>query len=387
MEKFIKTRGKKIVLISNIGSASRKYVVYEVDSQDHSSQELFTLNFDQKEFFPNIKLSEALYAFFEISKKKYSFSVSDIDILAERVVAVGEYFLEDKVIDKNYLLQLEKFKKYDTLHTESLLNELRQIFLIQEVCQHKKIRCRFKLIGISDSTFHKTIPKETYTYPILPQKASQEKIRKYGYHGISMSEVANTVKGKYQNLIAIHLGGGGSVTAIQKGESVYNSFGMTPVSGLINLTRSGDLDPLVVLEVLESQKKSFRFLSQENYLMENTQEVLYEKSGLFALTGERDMRDILENLQAKNREIREKNKFALDVYITRINEHVGQALAHLGQCDTLALTGSILEKSLVFRTMLLKKLAWLKLQPENILVLETREEAEMLRLLIQEKFL
>lgn len=357
MEKFLKAKNKKIVLISNIGSASRKYVVYEVDAKDHSSKELFTLNFDQKEFYPNIKLTEALYAFFDISKKKYGFSVSDIDIIAERVVAIGEYFLEDKVIDKNYLVRLEKVKKYDTLHTESLLNELRQIFLIREVCKHKKIRCRFKLIGISDSTFHKTIPKETYTYPILPQKASQAEIRKYGYHGISMSEVSNSIKNRYKKVIAIHLGGGGSVTAIRNGQSIYNSFGMTAVSGLINLTRSGDLDPLVVLDILESKKKSFRFLSSENYLFKDTQTELYERSGLYALTGEHDMRDILANLNSKNEKIKAKNSFALEVYLNSINESIGSALAHLGKVDGLVLTGAILEKSEVFRKLLLKKIS------------------------------
>jgi len=384
IENFVKNKSKNIVLVSNIGSASRKYCVYAVDKKEKSVEELFALNFDQKEFYPKVKLKDALYEFFEIAKKKFDFTVSDIDIIAERVVAVGEFFLENKIINDEYLDKLEEARKYDTLHTKSLLEEIRQILLIKEVCQKKKIKCKFKLIGISDSTFHASIPKEVYTYGIQSDKKNN--FRKYGYHGISMSEVSSALKGEYKNIIAVHLGGGGSVTAIKEGESIYNSFGMTPVSGLINLTRSGDIDPLIVVDILKRNKKVFRFLDSENYLFENTKNELYETSGLFALTGERDMRDILKNLESKNKLIADKNSFALDVYINKINECVGSALAHLGKMDALVLTGSILEKSEIFRKRFLKKVAWLPVLKKNIIIMKTKEENEMVRLLVKGGF-
>ncbi len=385
MEKFIKNKEERIVMISNIGSASRKYCVYSINKKDKNIQELFSINFDEKEFYPKVKLKEALYAFFEIAKNKFNFSVSDIDVIAERVVAVGEYFLENRIISEEYLEKLEEAKKYDSLHTESVINEIRQIFLIKEVCENKKIKIKFKLIGISDSAFHRSIPPETYIYGVNYNK--QNHFRKYGYHGISMSEVANDLKSEYKNIIGIHLGGGGSVTAIKNGKSIYNSFGMTPLSGLINLTRSGDIDPFVVLDMIKNNKKSFRFLSNENYLIEDTSKELYEKSGLFALTGERDMRDILSNLKVKDKNIKEKNEFALNVYINRINEYIGIAYSHLGEINAIALTGSILEKSEIFREKLLEKLSWLPLKKENFIIMKTEEEKEMVRLLIEEKFI
>ncbi len=384
IEKFIKNNTENIVLVSNIGSASRKYSVFTVNKKNKYIRELFTINFDQKEFYPKVKLKDALYAFFEIAKNKFNFTVSDVDVIAERVVAVGEYFLENRIINDIYIDKLEEAKKYDILHTESLIEEIRQINLIKDVCKNKKIKTKFKLVGISDSSFHASIPKETYTYGLKMDK--ENNFRKYGYHGISMSEVSNILKNKYRNIIAIHLGGGGSVTAIKRGRSIYNSFGMTPVSGIINLTRSGDIDPLVTLDILKSKKKSFRFLDSENYMFNDTKGVLYEQSGLFALTGERDMRDILANLKVKDKKIKEKNEFALDVYITKINECIGSALAHLGDVNALVMTGSILEKSDVFRSKFLKKISWLPVKRSDVLIIKTEEEKEMVRLVIEGKF-
>lgn len=379
-----KTENKKIILVSNIGSASRKYSVYSFDKKEEEIEKMFEVQFDTKEYYPKVKLHDALYEFFSIAKTKFDFSISDVDVIAERVVAVGEYFLKNRLINKEYLDRLETAQKYDTLHTKSLMEEIRQIFLIKEVCRKRNIKCKFKLVGISDSAFHATISPETFTYGVKDYKKNN--FRRYGYHGISMSEVADGLKEKYTNIVAIHLGGGGSVTAIKEGKSIYNSFGMTPVSGLINLTRSGDIDPFVVLDMIDQNKKQFRFLSSKNYLFEDTKSDLYEKSGLFSLTHEKDMRDILASLKVKDKSERQKAEFALAVYINKINECVGSSYAHLGGVNALALTGSILEKSEVFRKMLLEKLSWLHLSKENILVLKTEEEKEMARLVVKGKF-
>lgn len=378
-----KEKNTKIILISNIGSASRKYFVYKINKRSKNIEELFSLQFDEKEFHPKIKLENALYTFFEIAKNKYDFKVSDIDIIAERVVAVGEYFLENKIIDEDYVDKLEEVQKYDLLHTSSLIDEIKKIFAIREVCKKNKIQCNFKLVGISDSAFHSTIPKEIYTYGAKDKKGNF--FRKFGYHGISISEVNNSFGEKYNKIIAIHLGGGGSVSAIKDGKSIYNSFGMTPASGLINLTRVGDIDPFLVIDIMESNKKYFQLLDSKDYMSNITRTSFYEKGGLYALTGETDMRDILSNLKVKDQNIKAQNSFALNVYINKIKESVGSAYAHLEGIDALVLTGAILEKSEVFRNLLLPNLDWLKV--ENIFVLKTEEEREMARLVLEEKFI
>lgn len=380
----IKNNKNKIILVSNIGSASRKYFVYSVAPKGNP-EELFSIQFDQKEFYPSVRLEDAMIEFFEIAKNKYSLDISDIDVVAERVVAVGQFFLENKIIDKKYLEELNNAKKYDVLHTESLIHELNQLFFIKENSTARGIKCKFKIVGISDSAFHSSISKEVYTYAIEDFNKDSE-FRKYGYHGISMSGIASELGEKYKKIIAIHLGGGGSVTAIESGKSIFNSFGMTPVSGLINLTRVGDIDPFVAFHIYKKNKKDFALLDSGDSTFDRTKEEIYEKSGLFALTGEKDMRDVLDNLKVKNLKQKEKSEFALALYINKINEYVGMAYAHLGGADALVLTGSILEKSEIFRKMFLPKVSWLNLEKKNIIILKTEEEKEITRLVIEGKF-
>lgn len=369
----------KIILVSNIGSASRKYFVYSV-SKKEEPKELFSIQFDEKEFYPSVRLEDAMIEFFEIAKNKYSLDISEIDIVAERVVAVGEFFLKNRIVDEKYLQELESAKKYDVLHTESLIHELKQLLSIKE-----NSKCKFKIVGISDSEFHSSITKEVYTYGIKDFNKDTH-FRKYGYHGISMSGVANELGESYEKIIAIHLGGGGSVTAIKNGKSIFNSFGMTPVSGLVNLTRVGDIDPFVAFHIYHKNKKDFTLLDNMNSTFDKTKEEIYEKSGLFALTGEKDMRDILDNLKVKNIKHKEKSEFALALYINKINEYIGMAYAHLGGADALVLTGSILEKSEIFRKMFLPKVSWLNLEKKNIIILKTEEEKEIARLVVEGKF-
>lgn len=375
----------KIILVSNIGSASRKYCVYSV-KEKNNIEELFNIQFDRKEYYPNVKLEDAMLEFFKIAKAKYSLNIGDIDVIAERVVAVGEFFLKNKIIDEDYLEKLEEAKIYDVLHTESLIHELKQLLALRDTCKKRREACKFKIVGVSDSAFHNSIPKETYTYPIKDFKPNHN-FRKYGYHGISMSGVATQFGKKYKKIIAIHLGGGGSVTAIQNGKSIFNSFGMTPVSGLVNLSRVGDIDPFVILHIFMQNRKDFTFLDKGDRAFDLTKSEIYEQSGLFALTGEKDMRDILDNLEVKNKSQVEKSKFALDLYINRINEYVGMAYAHLAGADALVLTGSILEKSVIFRKMFLPKVAWLNLDKKNIIIVKTEEEKEMARIVLQDKFI
>ena len=253
-------------MISNIGSTSRKYVLYKVYKKKF--EEFYKINFDEKENYPEVKLDDAILKFFEISKKEYGVSVSDIDVILERVVAVGEYFLEHREIDEEYLERLEEAQKYDSIHTVDLIKEIKKILILRDACKNRNQKCDFKLFGISDSAFHSTIKEEVYTYPIKDFKP-EHNFRKYGYHGISMSEVRRETK-NFKNVMAIHLGGGGSITAIQNQKSIFNSFGMTPVSGLVNASRVGDVDPFVVLHIFQKNKKSVSFLEGEKDAFKKT---------------------------------------------------------------------------------------------------------------------
>jgi acetate kinase len=130
---FKKQKGEKFILISNIGSTSRKYIVYKVKNK--SFEELYKMNFDGKEFYPQVKLDEAILKFFELSKKEYNINVSDIDFILERVVAVGEYFLNHKEINEEYLEKLEEAVIYDSIHTVNLIKEIEKILILKRACK------------------------------------------------------------------------------------------------------------------------------------------------------------------------------------------------------------------------------------------------------------
>jgi len=391
-------KNQKIILVSNIGSMSRKYFVYVVNKKTKNIQELFHIGFDKKDYHPELQdLSQALLKFFEIAKRDYNFFVQDIDVILERVVAAGEYFLEHREINEKYLVELEEVKKYNILHTESVIHELQQIFLMKEVCQKNKIKAKFKLLGISDSAFHKTIAPEIYTYGLKckTKEVNELFFRRFGYHGISVSEVNRALKSpsqtnslrqteeKHRQVIVVHLGGGGSVTAIKNGKSIYNSFGMTPVSGLMSMTRCGEIDPIIILEIFQKNKKPFSLLDDIDYQMLQTKKELYEESGMLALTGHKDMREVLVDLQSENKASKKSAEFAVQVYLNLVVKEVAAAFAFLGGCDTLCLTGSILEKSEVIRKKLLIKLNWLNLTKENIQIIKTQEEIEMVEIMLE----
>lgn len=131
----MKTKNK-IILVSNIGSASRKYFVYSVAPKENPV-EMFSIQFDEKEFYPSVRLENAMIEFFEIAKNKYSLDIGDIDVVAERVVAVGEFFLENKIINQEYLEELDNAKKYDVLHTGKLNSRAQSTILRKENCRIK----------------------------------------------------------------------------------------------------------------------------------------------------------------------------------------------------------------------------------------------------------
>jgi len=129
-----------------------------------------------------------------------------------------------------------------------------------------------KNIAYFDSSFHATIPEAIRTYPIDPEIAKKNKLRKYGFHGISYAFITRSVAGYLQkpesetNIIALHLGSGASASAIQNGKSLDNSMGLTPLAGLPGATRSGDVDPSLIFHFTHDAGKPSRSSSKEMHI-------------------------------------------------------------------------------------------------------------------------
>ena len=191
---------------------------------------------------------------------------------------------------------------------------------------------------VFDTAFHQTIPAERYTYAIPYEYYEKYGIRKYGFHGTSHQYVANRVAEllgkdiKDLKIVNCHLGQGGSVCAIQNGQSVETSMGLTPLGGIPMGTRSGDLDPSVVTYLMK----------KEGLTATETENLLNKESGAFGMsTVSIDFRDIEAEALAGGK----KAKMALDAYHYAIAGYIAKCAVAMGGIDVLTFTAGVGEKS------------------------------------------
>ncbi len=271
----------KKYLIVNTGSASKKYALYEGDV------EVFKAHFEKEnaDFVVTVKVADKEEKA-KVSEAEYNSAVGyvlgilklrniiagneDINGIGLRVVAPGIYFLENKMVNDEYLADLQKAKEEAPLHINPVILELEQL---------KNDLPNIPIFGVSDSAFHKTMPEYAKRYSLPEDTAAKFGIYRYGYHGISMESVLSKVKDMMRELpsriIICHLGGGSTVTAVKNGESIDTSMGFTPLEGLPMATRIGNVDAGAVIYLAEKMGKSLGEL--ESYFNSNC--------GLLGLSG------------------------------------------------------------------------------------------------------
>jgi len=211
------------------------------------------------------------------------------------------------------------------------------------------------MVAVFDTAFHQTMPAAAYTYAIPANVAAQHKLRRYGFHGTSHRYVAlagSKALGRdirETKLITAHLGNGCSITAINQGQVADTSMGVTPLEGLVMGTRSGDIDPALVL-----------FLCRAGHTPEDVDKMLNKSSGLLGLAGigSGDMRDIIAAADGGNAAA----KLALDVFVHRLQKYIGAYATVLNGFDALIFTGGIGENSSRIRTMVCEKLTYLGIE-------------------------
>ena len=194
-------------------------------------------------------------------------------------------------------------------------------------------------VAVFDTAFHSTIPQHAYLYGLPYAMYAKDKIRRYGFHGISHKYVSRQAADflghpvETLKLITCHLGNGCSITAVDGGQSVDTSMGMTPLEGLIMGTRCGDLDPAVV----------FHLLDQKAMSPSQVYDLLNKQSGLLGLAGigSPDVRDILSARKAGNQQAH----LALQAFAYRIKKYIGAYIAAMGGVDALVFTAGIGENS------------------------------------------
>lgn len=263
----------------------------------------------------------------ELNKKE------DIHFTCHRVVHGGDY-PRSQVIDSQTYHHIEELSDLAPLHNAPALSIVRAV---ADILPHAKN------IAYFDSSFHNTLPEHVSTYPIDPAVAKKNKLRKYGFHGISYSFITHAVSTYLQkpaedlNIIALHLGSGASACCIRGGKSVDTSMGLTPLAGLPGATRSGSIDPSLMFHFTHSAGKPSHSSGTQMHITQ-AEEILNKKSGWQALTGTTDFGKISASE-------RKEDRLAFDIFVDRIGNYVAPYFAKLdGKVDALVFAGGIGEK-------------------------------------------
>jgi acetate kinase len=254
-----------------------------------------------------------------------------VDVVGHRIVHGGTRFRAPVVIDDEVIAALRELADLAPLHQPKSLAALELIS--QALPDVPAVAC-------FDTAFHGTLPAEAYTYALPAAWLERWAIRRYGFHGLSHAWIAQRaaelVGGRGElRIVSCHLGAGASLCAIAGGRSIDTTMGFTPLEGLVMATRSGSMDPGLLLWLLERTGLSEHELAH----------AVEHESGLLGLTGTADMREILARVGAGDA----RAELALDVYTHRLRAGIGAMAATLGGLDVLAFTGGIGEHAALVR--------------------------------------
>ena len=380
-------------LIINPGSSSKKFALYSsrtllleayVERIADGFEMCTSLDGEQQKcsLLDHNEYNGSLGQFLDNAvERKMLASYADVTKVALRVVAPGTYFQAHRVIDEEYIHKLENLTKIAPLHIPHLL---------QEITATKQLLPHALLVGISDSAFHSTMPDLTRRYSIPEADAAQFDIFHFGYHGLSVASVlprADIVaREPLRKVIVCHIGSGVSVTAVKNGKSVDTSMGYAPGSGLLMGSRAGDVPTGALLSLMQ----------QKNLKPADALVYLQTHSGLKGLTGESDLRILLE----RRAQGQAKATAAIDSFIYHLPKAIGGYLAILGGVDAIILTATASQRSPQLRQLLLQSLAPLGIlldtekndaainkeavistnqSPIKVLVIKTNEADEILK--------
>jgi len=218
-------------------------------------------------------------------------------------------------------------------------------------------------VACFDTAFHATLPPEATTYALPRAWRERYGVRRYGFHGLSHAYAARSA-GDARKVVTCHLGAGASLCAVLDGRSVDTTMGFTPLEGLVMATRSGSIDPGLLLWLQR----------QERLGVDEMADALEHESGIFGLAGTADMRELLE------REDRDA-QLALDVYIHRLRAGIAAMVASLGGLDALVFTGGIGERAARVRELACAGLDYLGVGTSavRVLTVRAREDLEITR--------
>ncbi len=353
------------ILVCNVGSTSLKYRLFDMADESSlavgkmervgsemgsfSFSDIKGNSFDKTLSIPDYKTGiEFMIESLLSGGNGVINSLSELSCVGFKVVHAekvsGVQLLNDEVLEA-----MERYRRVAPAHNPPYIGAIRQF---------KEILPDVPLIGSFETGFHQTMKPEAYLYSIPYEYYEKYGIRKYGFHGASHEYVSGRVtellETKELKMISCHLGGTGSLCAIENGKSVDTTLGFSLQTGIMHNNRNGDIDPAVI----------FYMIDELGLSVEEVQTILSKKSGFLGMSGiSNDVRDIEEAAKDGN----ERAEICIESYAYSIKKYIGAYAAAMNGLDVIAFTAGIGENDTEIRERVLSKLSFLgvKLDPEK----------------------
>jgi acetate kinase len=268
--------------------------------------------------------------------------VDSVDAVGHRVVHGGDAFTAPVVVDTTIEADLAALADLAPLHNPPALRAIDVL---------RRLRPELPAVACFDTAFHKTISAAAATYAVPAAWSGEIPLRRYGFHGLSHAYASRRAARLLERpaselrLVTAHLGAGASLAAVQAGRSVDTTMGFTPLDGLVMATRSGSVDPGLLLWVQRRDGLGADRMERE----------LDREAGLLALSGHSDMREVLAGVEDGD----DRCRSALDVYLHRLVAGVAAMAAAMGGLDAIVFTGGVGERAAEVRARACEALAFL----------------------------
>jgi acetate kinase len=333
------------ILVLNSGSSSIKFSIYEAGNGERRKLHegaVDGIGTDQGKFWikdadgnklvdQTPALPDPATAFKLVADALHSGDFPAPAAIGHRMVSGGPTVQENQPITSALIDEMERYTAFAPLHTPI------DIYIMREAMRLFSGVPNFVVL---DTYFHRTMP-EVVTHMPIPEEYSAMGVRRYGAHGISYESIVMQLQPNVpQKLIVAHLGNGASITAIRDGKSLDTSMGLTPTGGIISGTRTGDIDPGVLLFIL---RKIAEKTSNATEAADQLEAVAAKKAGLLGVSDlSNDMRDLREAIKAGNA----KARLAVDKFTWTIAKWIGSYVAELNGLNMLVFTGGIGENDI-----------------------------------------
>jgi acetate kinase len=355
------------ILIINCGSSSLKYGYFDTQQEANNMEgiveriglENTRMTFSSKKNKTSRELgsvdhSGALGAMAEMLTDHDKGVINDLNeltVVGHRVVHGGDKYSNAVIINKEVIEDIDKNSNLAPLHNPLNLMGIKEAM---------KLMPKVPQVAVFDTGFHQNMPPHAYLYGLPYDFYEQERIRKYGFHGISHNYVALQAAAhlkrnfRQMKIISCHLGAGASISAIDHGRSVDTTMGLTPLEGLIMGTRCGDIDPSIVIHLCQEKGLS----------IEEVDRILNRESGLKGLSGISSDFQELEEAASKGNA---RALLTIHTFCYRIRKYIGAYMATLGGADALVFTGGIGKGSAWVRSLACQGLSYMGIEVEDAL--------------------